>query len=116
LMGAADVGVGALALERKNMREAQPIKTRHYLGSGLPVIIGYQDTLLDESSPGVFYAHDTAELIGCLQSLKDARNHLRDPIYRKKIRAFALERLSWQGIAKNTSDLLIEALSLRRPS
>jgi hypothetical protein len=40
----ATVGIGTLALHRKNMNEACPLKTREYLASGLPVVIGYNDT------------------------------------------------------------------------
>jgi hypothetical protein len=39
-----DVAIGTLALHRKNMNEASPLKVREYLHFGLPVIIGYEDT------------------------------------------------------------------------
>lgn len=39
-----DIGIGTLALHRKNMEEASPLKVRDYLLNGLPVIIGYDDT------------------------------------------------------------------------
>lgn len=39
-----DVGIGTLALHRKKMNEASPLKVREYLHFGLPVIIGYDDT------------------------------------------------------------------------
>lgn len=39
-----DVGIGTLALHRKKMNEASPLKVREYLHFGLPVIIGYEDT------------------------------------------------------------------------
>lgn len=38
------VCIGTLALHRKNMTEASPLKTREYLAHGFPVIIGYKDT------------------------------------------------------------------------
>ncbi len=40
----ADVGIGTLALHRKHMNEACPLKIREYLAYGLPIIIGYKDT------------------------------------------------------------------------
>jgi glycosyltransferase involved in cell wall biosynthesis len=43
VLAGADVGVGPLALHRKNMAEACPLKTREYLALGLPVIAGYRD-------------------------------------------------------------------------
>lgn len=39
-----DFGVGTLALHRKNMDEASPLKTREYAANGLPIIAGYDDT------------------------------------------------------------------------
>ena len=40
----ADVGIGTLALHRKNMSEASALKVREYLAFGLPVIIAYDDS------------------------------------------------------------------------
>lgn len=39
-----DIGVGTLALHRKNMEEACPLKVREYATFGLPMILAYQDT------------------------------------------------------------------------
>lgn len=47
----ADVGIGTLALHRKNMQEASALKVREYLACGLPVIIGYEDTDLSNTLP-----------------------------------------------------------------
>ncbi len=49
----ADIGIGTLALHRKKMEEACPLKVREYLAYGLPVIIGYKDTDLHKSLPFV---------------------------------------------------------------
>lgn len=44
LLARADIGVGTLALHRKSLEEASPLKVREYLAAGLPVINGYVDT------------------------------------------------------------------------
>ncbi len=44
LLAAADAGVGSLALHRKSMNEASPLKVREYLAAGLPAITAYADT------------------------------------------------------------------------
>jgi glycosyltransferase involved in cell wall biosynthesis len=108
LLGAVDVAVGTLALNRKGMSEAQALKTRHCLGIGLPIIIGYSDTLLDSDSPGVFYADNTSELVQRIQEIR-AMGCTRDLSYRQQIRDFAVQRLSWATIAKQTSDFMYEA-------
>ncbi len=43
-----DIGLGTLALHRKGMEEASSLKTREYLAYGIPVIIPYKDTDLDD--------------------------------------------------------------------
>jgi len=44
LLERADAAVGTLALHRKRMREASPLKVREYLLSGIPTMIAYDDT------------------------------------------------------------------------
>ncbi len=43
--------IGSLALHRKGMREACPLKTREYLAYGYPVITGYKDSAFFEKEP-----------------------------------------------------------------
>lgn len=47
----ADVGLGTLALHRKNMDEACPLKVREYLAYGIPTIIAYRDTDFPDPVP-----------------------------------------------------------------
>lgn len=44
LLAACDLAIGTLALHRKHMTEACPLKVREYLAYGLPVVIAYDDT------------------------------------------------------------------------
>ncbi|MHA7808486.1 MAG: glycosyltransferase family protein [Marinobacter adhaerens] len=44
LLSTMDLGIGTLALHRKNMNEACPLKVRQYLAHGLPVINGCRDS------------------------------------------------------------------------
>jgi len=55
VLAEATVGLGALALHRKQMQEASPLKVREYLAFGLPVVIGYSDT--DFPEPRSFILH-----------------------------------------------------------
>ncbi len=45
------IALGTLALHRKSMNEASPLKVREYLALGLPVVIGYRDTDFPEGAP-----------------------------------------------------------------
>lgn len=47
----ATVALGSLALHRKGMQEASPLKVREYLGAGLPVALAYQDTDFPQGAP-----------------------------------------------------------------
>ena len=44
VLAAADFGIGPLALHRKGMSEASPLKVREYLLHGLPVLTAHEDT------------------------------------------------------------------------
>lgn len=44
IMQKCHVCIGTLALFRKKMKEASPLKVREYLAKGFPVILGYEDT------------------------------------------------------------------------
>lgn len=49
LLGQSDLAVSTLALYRKKMEEASPLKTRECLAYGLPLVLAYTDTDLDEA-------------------------------------------------------------------
>ncbi|MGO4108820.1 glycosyltransferase [Paenibacillus sp. YAF4_2] len=51
LMDRADIAIGTLALYRKQMHEASPLKVREYLANGLPVITAYKETDFTEAVP-----------------------------------------------------------------
>jgi glycosyltransferase involved in cell wall biosynthesis len=46
-----DIGIGTLALYRKGMQEATPLKVREYLALGLPVVGAYLDTDIPTDAP-----------------------------------------------------------------
>lgn len=51
LLAQADIAIGTLALHRKKVNEACPLKVREYLAYGLPIIIGYKDTDFPHGAP-----------------------------------------------------------------
>jgi hypothetical protein len=48
VLARADAALGTLALHRKGMEEACPLKTRECLAFGLPMVLPYKDTDLDD--------------------------------------------------------------------
>jgi len=59
----ADIGIGSLALYRKQMNEASPLKVREYLAFGLPVIIAYEDTDFPDGAPFILRLPNTKDNI-----------------------------------------------------
>ena len=48
VLAQADVAIGTLALHKKGMQEASPLKIRDCIARGIPCILPYQDTDLDD--------------------------------------------------------------------
>lgn len=51
ILALADVAIGPLAMYRKEMAEASPLKVAEYLAYGIPTIIGYADTRFPSGAP-----------------------------------------------------------------
>jgi len=63
LIKKADIGIGSLALHRKRMNEASPLKVREYLALGLPIIIAYEDTDFPNGAPFILRLPNTEDNI-----------------------------------------------------
>jgi len=84
------VGIGTLALHRKGMKEASPLKVREYLAMGLPVIIGYTDTDFSGNEPFIL-------------SLPNNENNVRDNLR-------AIEEFVYQWMDKRVERFQIKHL------
>jgi hypothetical protein len=76
VMVGCTVGIGPLALHRKAMQEASPLKVRNYLTLGLPVIQSYEDTDLSELSPCVL------QIPNCEDNVERSIDRIRDFTWR----------------------------------
>ncbi|HEX2696291.1 MAG TPA: hypothetical protein VHM28_01195 [Anaerolineales bacterium] len=54
LLAAADVALSSLGFHRIGLQEASPLKSREYLAYGLPMVVPYRDTDLDDLDLDVF--------------------------------------------------------------
>jgi hypothetical protein len=61
LLATTDIALGTLALHRKRMDEACPLKVREYLALGLPCVIGYRDTDFPSPAPFILQLPNTPE-------------------------------------------------------
>ena len=93
----ATVGIGPLALHRKDMHEASPLKTRQYLSLGLPIIQAYRDTDLERRTR-------------CVLELPNREDNCRSMV--AEIRAFANEAFVDRALADEALALATGPLSL----
>jgi glycosyltransferase involved in cell wall biosynthesis len=102
LASGADLGLGALALDRNEMFQGQSIKTAFYLALGLPVLLCAPDPKIprDASFASVVTSTAAAEIAEGVQRLL-AIDH--DPA---TIREFAVARLSWDAVARDTAEFM----------
>jgi len=113
VMASCTVGLSSLALHRKQMFEASPLKSRNYLALGLPLIQAYEDTDLSERDGCVL------ELPNCEGSALEHTERIRafawrayeDPSLSEKARTLATGRLSLQ--AKEAARLALIAQCVR---
>lgn len=72
LLAAADVAIGSLALHRKSMEEASPLKVAEYLAYGLPTIIGYSDGRFTDGAPFLLRLPNVEDSIGpCIGAIEE---------------------------------------------
>ncbi len=88
IMSGCHICVGTLALYRKNLSEACPLKVREYLKYGFPVILGYKDTsFLDRKPPWVLEIPNTGNIFddsGVVKSISGFCRTFRDFIVPSK--------------------------------
>ena len=70
-----DVGLGSLALYRKNLREASTLKVREMLAMGLPVYSGHKDTSLNKDFKYYYHAEkfDFSDLLRFSKLYKEVK-------------------------------------------
>ena len=76
LLDRADLAIGTLALYRKGMEEASPLKVREYLANGLPVIAAYRETDFPEPEP--FFLQLPCEPESAVRHLSAVERFARD--------------------------------------
>lgn len=78
IMSRCHICVGTLALYRKELSEACPLKVREYLKYGFPVILGYRDTaFLDSKPPWVLEIPNIGNILDDPEVVKDISDFCR---------------------------------------
>lgn len=106
VIASADVGLGALALDRKGMTEVQAVKIGPYLAVGIPVLLNCRDPRLPDDLS--FIQRVDSTLPAALS--KGINTLLNAPATKERIQRFAREHLSWDQVAQRTAAFLASAL------
>jgi|GEM_PF-3711908 len=107
LVAAADLGIGPLALDRKWMQEAQPIKVRFYLSLNVPVLLNYRDLGLPDRLPFVLECLVTDPRI----LAASVRQFFETPrAFGRSIAAYARENLDWTSVAREEYDFMTQVV------
>lgn len=79
VLSTVDAGLGTVALHRKAMEEASSLKTREYLAYGIPIIVPYRDTDLDDLNIDTILRIPNSE-----DTIEKNYSTIRDFVYRMR--------------------------------
>ena len=88
-----DVGVSSLALFRAGGGH-DPIKSKEYLAKGIPILLGYEDRIINMKLPFVFSVSNDNSIIDVEDIIK---KYLELSINENEIREYACKNLSWEA-------------------
>jgi hypothetical protein len=97
LMRGCTAGIASLALHRKQMDEASPLKSRNYLALGLPIIQAYEDTDLSAGER-------------CVLGIPNREDNVRT--HAAEIREFVLRAFTDPSLSREALELSRGKLSL----
>ncbi len=80
IMKSCHVCIGTLALFRKKMTEACPLKIREYVSYGFPIIIGYKESMFEDHSHLPEWALEINPQSPSLNSIREFCENMRDRI------------------------------------
>lgn len=102
----AHIAVGTLALHRKQMKQACPLKVREYTARGVPFVIAYDDVDLEDGLSFYLKLSPDDSPIDIDKIVSWANNVLKDndiPFY---MREYALKKMDWKVKMKQLKDFL----------
>ena len=97
------MAIGTLALFRKKMKEASPLKVRECLMQGMPMVLGYYDTDIsadERFGPYIFQVSNSDEPINWSKVISFYRGLSQNSNHKQEIAALAGEVLSMQNKAE----------------
>lgn len=92
------IAIGTMALYRKGLKEACPLKVREYAVSGFPIILGYNDTaVMGKNIDWIYYVKNSSEKLS-KEELKGIKSFIDNNKYKivshkESIEYFDIERM-----------------------
>lgn len=122
ILARSDAAVGTLALHRKEMNEASPLKLREYLAYGLPAVVAYDDTDFPAPTPFLLRLRnaedsirlDSAQRVREFVASWRGRRVARDAIAHLDIRLKEAERLEFMEMLVRARRLGVRQRDPRR--
>jgi hypothetical protein len=114
ILAGSDAGIGTLALHRKLMEEASPLKVREYLGYGLPIVIAYEDTDLMGFDPW-FVLRLPNEETNVETGLGEIRAFVERVRGRRVPREEVEKRIGWHGKERRRLEFVARCAGLLPP-
>ena len=110
ILSKVDLCFGPVALHRKRMQQATPLKVRRYLAHGIPTVIGYDDPDIPQNSDFVLRVPANEDALDVEVILKFADKVRYDNSIRIKARRFAEQNLDWRVKMKQLHNFLLKVL------
>jgi hypothetical protein len=107
ILARCDAAIGTLALHRKGMAEACPLKVREYLAHGLPTVIAYRDT--DLAGLDDWFLHRLPNEEGNVEANVDAIRSFVDGVRGRRVpREAVAERIGTEAKERRRLAFLAE--------
>jgi hypothetical protein len=95
VLAQANLGISTLALQRKGMRQACPLKSREYAARGLPFVFAHEDDDVQPGFPGAARIADGEEPVD-IAGLAAIAERLARPAVSAALRDAARGQLDWR--------------------
>jgi len=102
------IAIGVLAIHRKGLRMASPLKHREYLAWGLPLVFSGIDPDLPRDLPFVHVDSGTEDPVSISRIIEWRERLMRIPDLQREIKSFARKHLDYKVKAEKALELLFD--------
>jgi glycosyltransferase involved in cell wall biosynthesis len=113
ILARADVAIGPLAMHRKEMTEASPLKVAEYLAYGIPTIIGYSDTRFPAGAPFLLQIPNTENNV---ETSLDSINEFVLSWMGRRVDRAAIASIDTRLVERRRLEFMLQTLATARSS